>query len=83
MSNANLMSKVTLVQALPSKEVDFLQLVDLLTGAVGYKFHKEKGSDAKLSILSTITSHLGQQLQPTSREEKKFNIFKFVPGGGW
>lgn len=81
--NANLTSEILSVQALPSRQVDLLQLTDVLIGAVGYKFHKETTSTAKLAVINEIETHLGRPIQPTSRRVQKFNIFRFRPGGGW
>ena len=50
LSNANLTSEIVDVQALPSREVDLLQLTDVLLGAVGYRFHGSEGSRAKQAV---------------------------------
>jgi hypothetical protein len=81
--NANITSEILAVQALPSDQVDLLQLVDVLIGAVGYRFHQERGSTSKLAVLNEIEDHLGHPIQPTSRREEKFNVFRFRTGGGW
>jgi len=60
-----------------------LQFADVLIGAVGYHFHREKGSSTKLAILKEIQDHLGHPIQPTPKYEEKFNIFRFRAGGGW
>lgn len=83
LQNANLTSEILAVQALPSSQVDLLQLADVLIGAVGYHFHQERGSSSKLAVLKEIEDHLGHPIQPTSNREEKFNIFKFRTGGGW
>lgn len=82
LANANLLSEVD-VQALPSEQVDFIQLADLLIGAVSYKFHNRSGSKAKLKIINNIESRLGRKISPTTRADQKFNVFRFRPGGGW
>ncbi len=82
LSNANIISAVS-VQALPSHQVDLMQLADVLIGAVSYKFHKRTSSLAKREAVSEIESHLGKEICPTSRADDKFNIFRFRPGGGW
>ncbi|TKJ42756.1 hypothetical protein CEE36_06640 [candidate division TA06 bacterium B3_TA06] len=64
------------LQALPSAEVVLIQLADVLLGATGYKLHLLKTSRAKLAIVERIERHLGREIKPTSREEKKFNVFK-------
>jgi len=64
------------LQALPSAEVVLIQLADVLLGATGYKLHLLKMSRAKLAIVERIEQHLGREIKPTRREEKKFNVFK-------
>jgi len=83
LQNANLTSEIIAIQALPSHELDILQLADVLIGAVGYQFHGLNTSRAKLAIIKEIERELGHPIQPTSRNESKFNIFRFSPGGGW
>ena len=83
LSNANLLADIKLVQALPSREVELIQLVDVLVGAVGYRFHNLGGSKAKLLVQNEIERHLKHPIIPTHRNEPKFNIFLFRPGGGW
>jgi len=79
--NSNLTSTIS-VQALPSHDLDLLQLSDVLTGAVGYRYHGGHSS-AKWSVVETIEGHIGHQLGPTTKGEEKFNVFQFRPGGGW
>lgn len=83
LDNANIMSEVEFVQALPSQEVQLIQLTDLLTGAVGYRFHSGRNSQAKEEVLREVEKGLGHEINPTTRDCRKFNIFRFVPGGGW
>ena len=84
LSNANLSSEILNVQALPSKEVDLIQITDVLIGAVGYAFHDLKTSDAKRCVVGEIERFLPyHRIQQTGRGEEKFNIFRFRPGGGW
>lgn len=80
--SANISSLVD-VQALPSHEVDLLQLVDVLMGAVSYKFHRRDTSAAKIGVLAEIERCLGKEIVPTWRSENKFNVFLFKSGGGW
>jgi hypothetical protein len=83
LQNANLMARIISVQALPSRQVDLLQLSDVLLGAVGYKFHRLETSQAKVAVVKRIETHLGGPIEPTWRDERKFNVFRFLPGGGW
>lgn len=63
------------LQALPSNEVVFIQLADVLLGAAGYKLHNLNTSGAKLRIVKRIEQHLGREIVPTGRDERKFNVF--------
>lgn len=82
LNNSNLTSTVS-IQALPSNELDLIQVADLLIGAVGYKFHKRNTSEAKLEVIDVITKLLGREIFPTPKREEKFNVFRFRSGGGW
>jgi hypothetical protein len=77
--NANPKSSIT-VQALPSRELDLLQVADVLLGAVAYDFHKLDTSTAKLAVVHEIEKCLGHPIRPTARNVKKFNVFLFRPG---
>jgi hypothetical protein len=83
LDKSNYFAKVNSVQALPSHEVDLLQLVDVLIGAVGYHFNGGGTSAAKLALVQSISQHLNHSIQPTRKAEEKFNIFRWQPGGGW
>lgn len=81
--NANLFATVEDVQALPSNEVDLLQLADILIGAVGHHFNADGNSEAKKSIIELIEFNIGHKIQPTSKNVNKFNIFKWRPERKW
>lgn len=83
LQNSNITSEIKNIQALHSHEVIFIQLTDLLIGAVNSKFNNNIISKAKQTILETIEKHLGHEIIPTSRNIHKFNIFKINPKGGW
>ena len=83
LDNSNRFADVASVQALPSEQLDLLQLADLLIGAVGYRFHPGGASSAKLSVIQAIETKLGHPIQPTRKTEEKFNVFRWHPGGGW
>ena len=83
LQNSNRFANVEIVQALPSHEVDLLQFVDVLIGAVGYQFHGVGQSEAKQSVVAAIEAHLGHPIGPTAKGEEKFNVFRWRPGGGW
>lgn len=81
--NANLTAEIACVQALPSRELDVMQLADVLVGAVGFHFNGGGTSAAKGAVVSRIEEHLDHPIRPTSRAEQKFNIFRFQSEGGW
>jgi hypothetical protein len=81
--NANLTAEILAVQALPSRQLDLMQLADVLLGAVSYAFNEQTGSTAKAAVVAAIEQHLGHQIEPTPRAQDKFNIFRFRPQGGW
>jgi hypothetical protein len=81
--NANLTAQILGVQALPSRQLDLLQLADVLLGAVSYSFNGRGKSQAKNSVVAAIGQHIGHEIEPTSRAAQKFNIFRFRPQGGW
>lgn len=76
-TNTNIVS----VQAIPSKESVFIQLADLLIGAVGYSCHSYSKSSAKNEIVQLITDEIGRRpCEATLRGENKFNVFKIQLG---
>jgi len=83
LSNANLSARVLRVQAVASDESPLIQLVDVLTGAVGHKFHRHAGSAAKAAIVGRIERHLNRAIVPTGPWEQKFNVFQMNLQGGW
>jgi hypothetical protein len=83
LDSSNYFAEVASVQALPSEQLDLLQLADVLIGAVGYRFHHGNASPAKLAVSQEIETRLGRPIQPTRKVEEKFNIFRWRPGGGW
>jgi len=83
LASANRLSLIEQVQALPSNEVDLLQLADVLIGAVSYRLHGRTGSSAKTQLIEKIEEHIGHRVGCTSRSEEKLNVFCWQPGGGW
>jgi hypothetical protein len=81
LDSSNLTSSIS-VQALPSEQVDLLQLVDVLLGAVAYHYHGGE-SPAKSAVVEEVKRGIGREIHPTPRDELKFNVFQFRPGGGW
>ncbi len=83
LSSANRLSTIEQVQALPSREVDLLQLADVLIGAASYRFHNRQSSSAKVSVARRIEHHIGHPIGCTGCAETKFNVFCWHSGGGW
>lgn len=86
LSDSNRAALVTNVQSLPSREVELIQLCDLLLGAASSRMNKTlREGSAKRQIVEAIEEKLGGgRLRPTwQRERTKFNIFKIRLRGGW
>lgn len=68
------------VQAVRSDEIEILQVVDLLIGAVAYINRDLKSSKAKLAIIEKIKELSGYSLRAsTLLKEDKFNLFFWLP----
>lgn len=68
------------IQAYNSNENIFIQLIDLLTGAVAYSRNHKKDKSPKSCLLRKIeklTKNSG--LKSTPLVENKFNIFEWIP----
>lgn len=84
LTNSNLTSKIVSIQALPSKEVVLLQLVDFFLGAVSSKLNCSIRTDgAKSQIIKQLEIKLNRPIEQTSKTEQKFNVFKINLQGGW
>lgn len=66
------------VLALPSSDSVFIQLADLLIGAVSSVFNQSITSPAKKEIVRLIENIIDNKIEPTTSSEKKFNIFKII-----
>lgn len=81
---SNITSTVVSIQALPSKEVAILQLVDLLLGAVSARMNQNLCiGGTKEYLVIDLERKLGRELGPTWKSEEKFNVFKIRLEGGW
>ena len=70
--------KFTHFQNIKSDEIEFVQLADLLIGAIGYRNRDDikKTSAVKNELISYIEYKAGQSLsQETAKWKNKFNIF--------
>lgn len=84
LDNSNLSSLVTNVQATESSQSVLIQLVDVLTGCASRRINATPtGSAAKEEVVDAVEKHLGRQIGPTARHERKFNVFRINLSGGW
>jgi len=84
LENVNWNANIERVQALPSREVVLIQMVDLLLGATSSRINNiEHTNTAKIKLLERLEKHLGHAIQPTVKNENKFNVFNIRLGGGW
>lgn len=84
LQSSNLAANIEFVQALPSNEVDLIQLADLLLGAVGASFTGHIESGNKLKLLALAEELRGHPLHySTNRYFQKFNVFRCHPGMRW
>lgn len=83
LDKSNFFAEVKSVQALPSHESLGIQLADVLTGITTAKMNNKTTSLAKQELMNYVESHIGNIIQPTSKIEEKFNIFKINLQGGW
>ena len=78
---SNLSSDIKIFQALPSHESIFIQLTDLLLGAVNARFNGQVSGSAKKKILECIEARTGHKITATSKGYIKFNIFQIDLAG--
>lgn len=71
------------VQALPSDEVQQIQLADLLSGAVAFAARGLDGSEAKKTLVRLVSRRANHDLTTSTwYSERKFNIFRWEPQRG-
>jgi len=82
---SNLSSTIKEIQSLRSSQVVLIQLCDLLLGAANSRMNRAlKQGSAKEKLVKKLETHLNvDTLGPTTRDEKKFNIFRIRLEGGW
>lgn len=81
---SNLSSRVTMVQAIRSRESVLLQLTDVLTGAAGAKLNNAvRAESAKARVVAQIEAKSGRRIAHTLKAEQKFNVFVINLQGGW
>lgn len=69
-------------QILPlrSNESVFIQLADLLSGAVSAKYNSTVSSQSKKRIIALIENKIDSDIGPTPFSQKKFNVFQIRLG---
>ena len=84
LSYSNLTSKIENIQSLPSGQVVPIQLCDLLLGAASSRMNQTlTDGTAKTDLVRHLEAALGHRLEPTPKNEEKFNIFRIRLQGGW
>jgi hypothetical protein len=64
------------IQSIPSHQSIFIQLTDLILGAISYKLRNLKQVKTKLDIIKKIEKECGHPLdQMTPKDEQKLNLF--------
>jgi hypothetical protein len=72
-------SDIICVEGLRSIDSPMLQLSDMLSGATCASFNDQNTSEAKVSVISEIKLHIGHAIKPTTKSERKFNVFMWSP----
>lgn len=73
-------NKIISLQNIRSHESQFIQLADIITGAIAYKARGLNGSEAKLSIVNIIENLSGYNLnEETQTRNDKFSIYNHQP----
>ena len=84
LDDSNLSSLVTTVQATESSQAVLIQLADVLTGCASRKLNNSSStSAAKNRVLEVVEERLGRPIAPTTRQEKKFNVFRINLSVAW
>lgn len=64
------------IQSIPSKESIFIQLTDLILGAISYKLRNLSKVKTKMDIIKKIEKECGHPLdRMTPKDEQKLNLF--------
>lgn len=72
------------IQSYPSEDNVFIQISDILTGAVAHSRNIKKGSKNKKKLIKLIAKSVEKENLDfcSSLRDKKFNIFCIIPGKG-
>lgn len=83
--NTNKQSSIPVIKSVKARASLFVQMADILMGAVGYHYEDLHRADCacpgKVGLASQIAGKLGRKdlIFSSPRSEKKFNIFRFRP----
>lgn len=84
LTNSNLASQISNVQAVRSSESVLVQLADVLIGAAASRLNEKiSPGGAKEEIVNELESKLGRQIRHTLKYENKYNVFVIDLQGGW
>ena len=79
-SNIDYQQMIPIIQLIPSRESELMQLTDFLIGAVSYKNRKLSKNLAKVKVVERLKMRAGLSLTHTTPPwENKFNLFFFSP----
>jgi hypothetical protein len=72
-------AKIVCLEPVSSRHIPMIQLTDLLTGAVGYTWNNQQGSDIKKVFCIDLAKAVGLPTLKvmTALSVEKFNIFHF------
>lgn len=71
---------ISKAQQIRSNEVEIMQLVDILIGALSYKHRALRQNEGKLKVVSAVESNIGKEMLTSSPAgEPKFNVLVWRP----
>ncbi|MDD5008504.1 MAG: DUF3800 domain-containing protein [Syntrophorhabdaceae bacterium] len=73
-------TRIECLEPVSSRQMPLIQLTDLLTGAVGYVWNDQSGSNTKVLFCNDLAGSVGLEnlKKSTALREEKFNIFHFT-----
>lgn len=76
-------AKISCLEPVTSKNQPMIELTDLLIGAVGYEINERDSSTIKVEFCKQFAKSLNfEKLGATTKNQKKCNIFKWIPKNG-
>lgn len=73
-------TRIECLEPVSSRQMPLIQLTDLITGAIGYAWNDQNGSETKVSFCSDLARRVGLDTlkKSTPLSAEKFNIFHFT-----